>query len=201
MIGNIVRISEPLVDVSTELYRVLLVRKDAYSQESYVASLYEKGVDAITKKIGEESFEVVIAISNLDLINNADNDYQHLTHELADLWFHTLVLMAYLGINPAEDVFTRFDFYSPEHVEDLHRLYESDSPTLLKEFTSEITLMILQIKKYNFLSVFIKAEVTKFIAVTLMVLTRFGAHQGMLSSELKRRFGTSGIAEKASRTN
>ena len=73
-------------DVISELYAVLQSRKSADPGQSYVASLYAKGVDGILKKIGEEAAETLIAAKNPD-------DHA-LVHELADLWFHTLVLMA-----------------------------------------------------------------------------------------------------------
>ena len=73
--------------VLRELYQTLLARKQASADQSYVASLYAKGADAILKKIGEEAGEVLIAAAGN---KNADA----VVHELADLWFHTLVLMA-----------------------------------------------------------------------------------------------------------
>jgi phosphoribosyl-AMP cyclohydrolase / phosphoribosyl-ATP pyrophosphohydrolase len=63
-------------------------------QASYVARLLARGVDRIGKKIGEEATEVVIAAKN------ADRD--ELLHEVADLWFHTYVLLAQQGLTPAE---------------------------------------------------------------------------------------------------
>lgn len=68
------------------LYRTLETRKSAAADKSYVASLYAKGADAILKKVGEEAAEVLVAAKN--------PDRDALVHELADLWFHTLVLMA-----------------------------------------------------------------------------------------------------------
>lgn len=73
-------------DILGELYRVLQARKSADTGNSYVASLYAKGVDAILKKVGEEAAETLIAAKNPDDAS--------LVHEIADLWFHTLVLMA-----------------------------------------------------------------------------------------------------------
>lgn len=73
-------------DVLAELYQTLQSRKAAAADQSYVASLYTKGLDVILKKIGEECAETLIAAKNADV--------QKLTGELADLWFHTLVLMA-----------------------------------------------------------------------------------------------------------
>ena len=73
-------------DVLSEIYQLLLERKNASADKSYVASLYAKGLDAILKKVGEEAAETLIAAKN--------PGQDELTHELADLWFHTLVLMA-----------------------------------------------------------------------------------------------------------
>jgi phosphoribosyl-ATP pyrophosphohydrolase len=73
-------------DVLSQLYQTLLDRKAATAEKSYVASLYAKGIDAILKKVGEEAGETLIAAKNADPAA--------LVHEIADLWFHTLVLMA-----------------------------------------------------------------------------------------------------------
>ncbi len=75
-----------------KLAEVLEQRKRANPESSYVASLYHKGLDAILKKIGEEATETVIAAK--------DGDTQQLVHETADLWFHTLVLLAHQGVGP-----------------------------------------------------------------------------------------------------
>lgn len=76
--------------VLKELVQVLKARKAADPKASYVASLYAKGLDAILKKIGEEATETVIAAKN--------GDNKNLIHETADLWFHTLVLLTYQGL-------------------------------------------------------------------------------------------------------
>jgi phosphoribosyl-ATP pyrophosphohydrolase len=68
------------------LLDVLRARRGADPAESYVASLYARGSNAILKKIGEEATEVLLAAK--------DGDAEALVHELADLWFHCLVLMA-----------------------------------------------------------------------------------------------------------
>lgn len=78
--------------VLNELYTTLLARRDADPNQSYVSLLYSKGIDAILKKIGEEATETVIAGKN--------PDDAALVGELADLWFHTLVLMAARGLPP-----------------------------------------------------------------------------------------------------
>ena len=73
-------------DVLRRLYATLQARKTASSEQSYVASLYAKGIDAILKKVGEEAAETLIAAKN--------PDPAALVHEMADLWFHSLVLLA-----------------------------------------------------------------------------------------------------------
>lgn len=82
-------------DVLLALSRALEERKQAEPESSYVSSLYNKGLDAILKKIGEESTETVMAAK--------DGDREKIVYETADLWFHTLVLLAHMGLGP-EDV-------------------------------------------------------------------------------------------------
>jgi len=69
-------------------------RKDSEPAGSYVASLFARGGDAILKKIGEEATEVVMA--------GKDADPSKITYEVADLWFHCLVLLARHGLGPAD---------------------------------------------------------------------------------------------------
>jgi phosphoribosyl-ATP pyrophosphohydrolase len=73
-------------DILLRLMTVLASRKDAEPDSSYVAGLYAKGLDAILKKIGEESAETIIAAKS--------GDRQQIVHETADLWFHCLVMLA-----------------------------------------------------------------------------------------------------------
>jgi phosphoribosyl-ATP pyrophosphohydrolase len=81
-------------DTLAKLAEVIEQRKAADPQSSYVASLYEKGLDRILKKVGEEATETVIAAKG-------DDDAQ-LVYETADLWFHTLVMLAARGLGPAD---------------------------------------------------------------------------------------------------
>jgi phosphoribosyl-ATP pyrophosphohydrolase len=81
-------------EVLKELATVLEQRKGADPDSSYVARLYAKGLDAILKKIGEEATETVMAAK--------DGDARQLVYETADLWFHTLVLLAHQGLGPAD---------------------------------------------------------------------------------------------------
>ncbi|CAI8939391.1 phosphoribosyl-ATP diphosphatase [Methylocaldum szegediense] len=78
------------MDVLKELSRVLEERKSQDPQKSYVASLYTKGLDAILKKIGEEATETVMAAK--------DGNPDKIVYEIADLWFHCLVLLAHQGL-------------------------------------------------------------------------------------------------------
>jgi len=82
-------------DVLQQLAKVLEARKQADPESSYVAKLYAKGLDAILKKIGEEATETVMA--------GKDGKADKIVYETADLWFHTLVLLAHQGLGP-EDV-------------------------------------------------------------------------------------------------
>lgn len=63
-------------------------------EKSYVARLFSKGPDAILKKIGEEATEVVMAAK--------DGDRQRIVGETADLWFHSMVALAFFGLKPAD---------------------------------------------------------------------------------------------------
>jgi len=87
-------------DVLDKLAEVLEERKGADPDSSYVAKLYDKGLDAILKKIGEEATETVMAAK--------DGDVEKIVYETADLWFHTLVLLAAKGAGP-QDVLAELD--------------------------------------------------------------------------------------------
>ncbi len=81
-------------DILDRLAETLEARKSADPQSSYVAKLYAKGLDAILKKIGEEATETVIAAK--------DGDKGQVVYEMADLWFHSLVLLAQQGLHPSD---------------------------------------------------------------------------------------------------
>jgi phosphoribosyl-ATP pyrophosphohydrolase len=87
-------------EVLNKLAAVLDARKDAAADSSYVASLYAKGLDAILKKIGEEATETVIAAKS--------GDNAAIVHETADLWFHTLVLLAHRNLKP-DDILSELE--------------------------------------------------------------------------------------------
>ena len=77
------------------LYRLLQGRKDALPEGSYTTYLFQKGLDKILKKVGEESTEVIIA--------GKAGDRAETVYEIADLMYHVMVLMVEMGI-PVEDV-------------------------------------------------------------------------------------------------
>lgn len=77
-----------------ELAAVLEQRKQADPASSYVAKLHHEGLDAILRKVAEESFEVVMSAK--------EGDRKHLVYETADLWFHTLVLLSHEGLGPSD---------------------------------------------------------------------------------------------------
>jgi phosphoribosyl-ATP pyrophosphohydrolase/phosphoribosyl-AMP cyclohydrolase len=79
------------------LYELIAGRKNQAVEGSYTSYLFQKGLDKILKKVGEEATEVIIAAKN------ADN--QELVYELADLVYHAMVLMAQQGIT-VDDVAT-----------------------------------------------------------------------------------------------
>lgn len=87
-------------DLLERLTRVLEERKKGDPEQSYVAKLHHKGQDAILKKIGEESCELVMA--------SKDQDQAKVVAETADLWFHSLVLLGWHGLQ-ASDVLAELD--------------------------------------------------------------------------------------------
>lgn len=81
----------------TAIADVLEARKTAEADSSYVASLYHKGLDSILKKVGEEATEVVMAAKDAQASSEASDK---VIYEVADLWFHTLVLLAQQNLHP-----------------------------------------------------------------------------------------------------
>ncbi len=79
-------------NILQQLAEVLEERKKADPESSYVAKLYDKGLDSILKKIGEEATETVMAAK--------DGDADKIIYETADLWFHCMVLLANQGLKP-----------------------------------------------------------------------------------------------------
>lgn len=72
--------------------------------KSYVARLFHKGDDAILKKIGEEATETVMAAKDARAAGLSDEAKGKVVYEVADLWFHTMVLLARFGLSPDDVV-------------------------------------------------------------------------------------------------
>lgn len=79
-------------EILSKLATVLEARKQSNADDSYVASLYQGGIDKILKKLGEEATETIIA--------GKGGDRGEIIYETADLWFHSLVLLAHNDIDP-----------------------------------------------------------------------------------------------------
>jgi len=83
----------PAGDILDIVYRVILERRDHPDRKSYVASLFAKGLDKILGKVGEEATETAVA--------GKGGDVDELIYEVADLFFHVLVLLGYYDVSPA----------------------------------------------------------------------------------------------------
>lgn len=88
-------------DILQRLAEVIETRKPAAGgnpDASYIARLFQKGDDAILKKVGEEATEAVMAAK--DVRHGADAN--KLVYECADLWFHSLIMLAHYGLTPQQ---------------------------------------------------------------------------------------------------
>ncbi len=81
-------------DILDRLAATLVARKSAAPDSSYVAALYAKGLDAILKKIAEEAAETIMAAK--------DGKPEKIVYEIADLWFHSLILLVDQGLGPQD---------------------------------------------------------------------------------------------------
>lgn len=82
-------------DILKDIANILDARKEASPSSSYVSSLLHSGEDQVLKKIAEESAEVLMA--------SKDGNKLQIVREMADLWFHSMVLLTFHGLRP-EDV-------------------------------------------------------------------------------------------------
>ena len=82
------------MSILNEITQVLVDRKSAEADVSYVASLYAEGTNKILEKVGEEATEVIIAAK--------ESDRGEVVKEVADLWFHSMVLLVHLDLTPQE---------------------------------------------------------------------------------------------------
>lgn len=91
-------------DLLTALDKVLAERKTASPDSSYVAALNAEGLNKILEKVGEEATEVILAAKDAA----EGGDAEEVVKEVADLWFHTMVMLAHLDLNHT-DVFRVLD--------------------------------------------------------------------------------------------
>ncbi len=84
------------VEVLSDIADVIDSRKNASPETSYVAKLFSKAPDGALKKVGEEAAEVIMAAK--------DGDPDHLIYEVADLWFHSMVVLSQAGLRPEQVV-------------------------------------------------------------------------------------------------
>ncbi len=93
-----------------DVYGAIQDRKSEAPEGSYVGSLFAKGIDQMLKKLAEESAEVLLAAKS--------GDRAQVAYEMADLWFHSLVVLAEEGIRPeeiAQELARRFGRRKPEY--------------------------------------------------------------------------------------
>lgn len=81
-------------DVLQQLAATLEQRKNSSPDSSYVASLHSKGLNKILEKIGEEATEVILAAKDVSV----QGGHEDLVGEVADLWFHSMVMLSHLDI-------------------------------------------------------------------------------------------------------
>ncbi|MBM7599789.1 phosphoribosyl-ATP pyrophosphohydrolase/phosphoribosyl-AMP cyclohydrolase [Virgibacillus halotolerans] len=89
--NTLVKEATPYFDILPQVVDKIVERRDHPVDGSYTTYLFREGIDKILKKVGEESSEVIIGAKN--------NDQQEVTAEIADLTYHTLVLMNVLGVS------------------------------------------------------------------------------------------------------
>ena len=82
-------------DVLEQLAATLAARRQADPGESYVASLHDKGLNKILEKLGEEATEVILAAKDAE----SGGDRSALIGEVADLWFHSMVMLSHLEMD------------------------------------------------------------------------------------------------------
>lgn len=86
------------MDVLKELTEVLEARRGSDPSDSYVASLYASGLNKILEKVGEEATEMVLAAKD----SPGSGADEALIGEVADLWFHSLVMLVHLNQRPQD---------------------------------------------------------------------------------------------------
>lgn len=87
------------LDVLDYLGKLMIQRKSANADQSYVASLYHKGLNKILEKVGEENIETIISAKNYQH-DRSEANKNDLVYEVADLWFHSIIMLGYFDIAP-----------------------------------------------------------------------------------------------------
>lgn len=91
--------SSEQLDILAHLGQLMQQRKQATADSSYIASLYQKGLNKILEKVGEESIETIIAAK--DYAAEPTQEYLNdLVYETADMWFHSIVMLGYFDLKP-----------------------------------------------------------------------------------------------------
>lgn len=85
-------------EILQQLSATLAQRREASPEESYVASLHHRGLNKILEKLGEEATEVVLAAKDVE----QGGDRQALVGEVADLWFHSMVMLSHLDLEASD---------------------------------------------------------------------------------------------------
>ena len=85
-------------DVLQQLAATIADRRRADPEQSYVASLHHKGLNKILEKVGEEATEVILAAKDC----SGETGNEELVGEVADLWFHSMVMLSHLEIDVSE---------------------------------------------------------------------------------------------------
>ncbi|MDR2212762.1 MAG: phosphoribosyl-ATP diphosphatase [Pseudomonadales bacterium] len=85
-------------DTLNQLAAIIAARKGADPATSYVAQLFQRGLNKILEKVGEEAVETILAARDVE----QGADQAKLIHETADLWFHSLVMLAQLDLGPEQ---------------------------------------------------------------------------------------------------
>lgn len=87
-------------EILERLYSTIEGRRDNPKEGSYTNYLFEKGIDKILKKVGEESAEVIIASKN--------SSKEEITYEVSDLFYHLMVLLVERGVK-LEDIYEELE--------------------------------------------------------------------------------------------
>lgn len=85
-------------DTLGRIAQILTERKQASADSSYVASLYQKGLNKILEKVGEEATETILAAKDAE----TSGDTKDVIYETADLWFHSMIMLSALDVHPQQ---------------------------------------------------------------------------------------------------